>query len=92
MALVVIGLVCIVVLWFLPELEVRNKLARQLEDKKAELASAQLLRKQREREVYLLENDREYIETIARDKLELMKPGETIFRLGDDEKSATKSL
>ncbi len=41
----------------------------------------QNLRKHREREVYLLENDKEYIETIARDKLDMMKEGETIFRL-----------
>jgi len=86
MALVVVGLICMVALWFYPELELRNKMVRELDAKKAELASEQLLRKQREREVYLLENDREYIETIARDKLELMKPGETIFRLGDEEK------
>jgi cell division protein FtsB len=31
--------------------------------------------------VYLLESDKEYIETIARDKLDMMKEGETIFRL-----------
>jgi len=29
----------------------------------------------------LLQNDRGYIEMLARDKLDLMKPGETIFRL-----------
>jgi cell division protein FtsB len=46
-----------------------------------ELTAQQALRKQREREVYLLENDKEYIETIARDKLDMMKDGETIFRL-----------
>ena len=48
---------------------------------KEELIAQQSLRKQREREVYLLENDKEYIETIARDKLDMMKEGETIFRL-----------
>ncbi len=53
-----------------------------------ELTAQQALRKQREREVYLLENDKEYIETIARDKLDMMKDGETIFRL-DPSKGAT---
>ena len=48
---------------------------------KEELIAQQSLRKQREREVYLLENDKEYIEIIARDKLDMMKEGETIFRL-----------
>ena len=33
------------------------------------------------REVNLLKNDAAYLETIARDKLDLMKPGEVIFRL-----------
>jgi cell division protein FtsB len=56
-------------------------MAVDLERKTAELANEQLLRKQREREKFLLENDPEYIETIARDRLDLMKEGETIFRL-----------
>ena len=33
-----------------------------------------------ERQIYLLENDPEYVEIIARDKLDLMKEGETVFR------------
>jgi len=34
-----------------------------------------------QRELELLRNDREYLETIARDRLNVMKPGETIFRI-----------
>ncbi len=33
------------------------------------------------RQVALLKNDPTYLETIARDRLEMMKEGETIFRL-----------
>jgi cell division protein FtsB len=33
------------------------------------------------RELDLLKNDPDYVETIARDRLNLMKPGETIFRV-----------
>ena len=33
------------------------------------------------RQVALLKNDPTYLETIARDNLQLMKEGETIFRL-----------
>ncbi|MEY2504477.1 MAG: Septum formation initiator, partial [Verrucomicrobiota bacterium] len=33
------------------------------------------------REVNLLKTDPTYLETIARDRLDLMKEGETIFRL-----------
>ena len=34
-----------------------------------------------ERERELLLNDPEYVETIARDRLNVMKPGETVFRI-----------
>lgn len=78
--LVVLGVVGIG-LWFYPELMRRNEMSRYLEEQKKDLAAQELLRKQRDREVYLLENDTSYIETIARDKLDLMKEGETIFRL-----------
>ena len=40
------------------------------------------------REVNLLRTDSEYLETIARDRLDLMKDGETIFRL--EQSQATK--
>src|SRR6476660_8163834 len=69
------------VLWFYPELVRRDQMARNLLREREQLLAEENLRKHREREVYLLENDKEYIETIARDKLDMMKEGETIFRL-----------
>lgn len=50
------------------------KLETELKDKTASLQS-------RQSELDLLRNDREYLETVARDRLNLMKPGETIFRI-----------
>ena len=79
--LVVLGGIAGIALWFYPEITRRNEMVKNLDEQKEELASHQLLRKQREREVYLLENDKGYIETVARDKLDMMKEGETIFRL-----------
>lgn len=79
--LVIVGFLVMLILWFYPEIQKRNQMAKDLEAKQAELANEQLLRKKREREKYLLENDPEYIETLARDRLDLMKEGETIFRL-----------
>ncbi|MCX7868784.1 MAG: septum formation initiator family protein [Terrimicrobiaceae bacterium] len=79
--LVVLGLLAALGLWIYPELVRHADLAAQLEKKTAELAAEQALRKKREREKFLLENDPDYVETIARDKLELMKEGETIFRI-----------
>jgi len=52
--------------------------AQREEDK---LRAEQLLQKKREREVTLLQTDPSYVEVIARDKLGVMKEGETIFRL-----------
>ena len=82
-----------IVLWFYPEVTRRDQMAQNLLEHREELAALQSLRKQREREVYLLENDKEYIETIARDKLDTMKEGETIFRLdpGKDCKAGAKT-
>ncbi|HEY5705008.1 MAG TPA: septum formation initiator family protein [Terrimicrobiaceae bacterium] len=81
MMLVMAGGIAGIVLWFYPEIARRDQMARKLLQDQEELAALQSLRKQREREVYLLENDKEYIETIARDRLDMMKEGETIFRL-----------
>lgn len=81
MFLAFVGIICIVSLWFYPELKRRDSMVRNLEQKQAQLAAEESLNKLQTREVYLLENDREYIETIARDRLGMMKEGETIFRL-----------
>lgn len=70
-----------VALAFRPEWNRRNELARQLSQEEAKLASELLLQKQRTREVQLLQTDPEYVEMIARDKLGVMREGETIFRL-----------
>ena len=51
-----------------------DQLNNQLRDEKTTLARLT-------RQVTLLKNDPTYLETIARDSLEMMKEGETIFRL-----------
>lgn len=51
-----------------------TSLQREQTEKSSQLARAQ-------REIELLRTDAEYVETIARDRLNLMKPGETIFRI-----------
>lgn len=76
--LVVVG---VVVLAFYPEWTRREALARQLGEEREKLVAEQLLQEQRSREVVLLQTDPEYVEIIARDKIGVMKEGETIFRL-----------
>lgn len=73
-------------LTFYPEWKYRNELADRLEAEQAKLRSEQLLQKKRDREVTLLQTDPSYVETIARDKLGVMKEGETIFRLDGSKK------
>lgn len=79
--LIVLAGVLFIALSLYPEWRHRNQLAAQLEDEQDKLRAEQLLQKKREREVNLLQTDPAYVETIARDKLGVMKEGETIFRL-----------
>lgn len=81
MVLAFLGVLCLIGLWFYPQLKIRDRMVRDLEEKQAQLAKEEALNRRQVREVYLLENDPEYIETVARDRLDLMKEGETIFRL-----------
>lgn len=81
MVLIVFAGVLFIGLMLYPEWKHRNQLSQKLEEEQAKLRAEQLLQKKREREVDLLQTDPGYIETIARDKLGVMKEGETIFRL-----------
>jgi cell division protein FtsB len=79
--LVVAGFLLTVGIMFYPVWQRQNdmrlrllSLERTQSEKTAALTKSQ-------RELDLLRNDREYLETIARDRLNVMKPGETIFRI-----------
>lgn len=79
--LLVVGIIIVVICKFLPELQ-KQKAAQ------AEEAHLKLLIKQRQdalarktKEINWLMNDPTYVEIIARDRLDLMKEGETIYRL-----------
>lgn len=89
LAAIVLVVLAFVGLTFHPEWARRNELAAHLEEEQAKLAAEQLLQKQRTREVHLLQNDPEYVEIIARDKLGVMKEGETIFRLDGSKAAVT---
>ena len=80
-ALVVLGVFLGIGVMFFPvwhkQQDMRARVAtltREKEEKTTQLASAR-------RELDLLKNDPESVETIARDRLNMMKPGETIFRV-----------
>lgn len=80
-ALILSGAVAVGVAAFYPEIIRLRSLANQLAEEKNILANEQLVKARREREVHLIKTDNEYLEIIARDRIGVMKEGETIFRL-----------
>ena len=66
---------------FLPEVSKRKEQAQRIEALKVELEKQRALLARYELEEMLLRRDPEYAGLIARDKLDLMHPGETIYRL-----------
>jgi cell division protein DivIC len=71
----------LVISFFLPPYKqlIRNR--AETDQLLAQLTEEKLLLARQARTVSLLKSDPTYLETIARDKLDLMKEGETIFRL-----------
>lgn len=80
-ALIVVGFVAVAVAAFYPEILRHRSLSSQLAEEKGLLAHEELTKARRGREVHLLKTDSEYVEIIARDRIGVMKEGETIYRL-----------
>ena len=66
---------------FMPEVKKRRDASARIEELTAQVDDARMQLARLQREESLLRNDREYIATIARDRLDLMKEGENIYRL-----------
>jgi cell division protein FtsB len=66
---------------FVPELKNAREQSDRVDQLRGEIQDQQTLLAQHTREVELLKNDPTYIETIARDRLDMMKDGETIYRI-----------
>ena len=79
--LIVAGFVAVAVAAFYPEIVRHRSLSTQLAEEKNLLAQEELTKARRSREVHLLKTDSEYVEIIARDRIGVMKEGETIYRL-----------
>ena len=65
---------------FYPAMKARSEQRTALAKIASEVDTAQILNEKNVREVARLRNDPEYLGLIARDKLGLMREGETIFR------------
>lgn len=79
-ALIVGGVLLLGVFIFYPEIKQYDQLALQLEREQNTLREEESQRALHRQEVHLLENDPEYVETIARDKIGVRKDDETIVR------------
>ena len=79
--LIIAALLTVLGMAFFPEIVRYNQLDAQLSRQKEALKREEALREEQRSEVNLLENEPEYVEAIARDKIGLMKEGETIVRL-----------
>jgi cell division protein FtsB len=79
--LLVVAVVLVIVSLFLPPYKKLTQSRTEIENLQSQVNDQKILLARQTREVNLLKTDPIYLETIARDRLDLMKEGETIFRL-----------
>jgi len=83
------AVVLVIVSLFLPLYKKRAQSQSEIDNLQSQVNEQKILLARQTREVNLLKTDPVYLETIARDRLDLMKEGETIFRL--EPSAATKA-
>ena len=86
--LLVLAMALVVVSLFLPRYKQLAQSRAQIDALQTQVNVQKSALARQTREVNLLKTDATYLETIARDRLDLMKEGETIFRL--EQPSAAK--
>jgi cell division protein FtsB len=79
--LLIIAIWLVIVSLFLPPYKKLMQSRTEIDKLQQAVTEQQNLLARQTREVTLLKTDVSYLETIARDRLDLMKEGETIFRL-----------
>ena len=80
-ALLIIAIVLVIVSLFVPPYKKLAQSRTEIDNLQSQVNDQKMLLAKQTREVNLLKTDPTYLETIARDRLDLMKEGETIFRL-----------
>ena len=80
-ALLGVALVLVIISLFIPQHKKLTESRAEIDNLEAQVTEQKMLLARQMREVNLLKTDPGYLETIARDRLDLMKEGETIFRL-----------
>ena len=79
--LLLVAVVLVIVSLFLPPYKKLTQSRTEIENLQSQVNDQKILLARQTREVNLLKTDPTYLETMARDRLDLMKEGETIFRL-----------
>ena len=79
--LLVVASVLVIVSLFLPPYKKLTQSRGEIETLESQRNDQKMLLARQTREVNLLKTDPTYLETMARDRLDMMKEGETIFRL-----------
>jgi len=79
--LLVLAIWLVIVSLFVPPYKKLMQSRAELDQLQQQVNAQQSLLSRQNREINLLKTDATYLETIARDRLDLMKEGETIFRL-----------
>ena len=79
--LLALVLALVIVSLFLPQSKKLAQSRAEIDRLQGEVTEQKILLARQTREVNLLKTDPTYLETMARDRLDLMKEGETIFRL-----------
>ena len=81
LVLLVMAIWLVIVSLFVPPYKKLVQSRTEIDNLQQQVNDQQTLLARQTREVNLLKTDVTYLETIARDRLDLMKEGETIFRL-----------
>jgi cell division protein FtsB len=81
LVLLIIAIWLAIVSLFVPPYKKLMQSRTEIDNLQQQVNEQQTLLARQTREVNLLKTDVSYLETIARDRLDLMKEGETIFRL-----------
>lgn len=79
--LLVIAILLVIISLFVPPYKRLAHSRAEIDNLQAQVNEQKGFLARQTREVNLLKTDATYLETIARDRLDLMKEGETIFRL-----------
>ena len=79
--LLIAAILILMICWFLPLLKERQKQQSALQTLEQQLAQEKVINHREQKKLAWIQRDPEYLELLARDKLDLKKPEEKIFRV-----------